>query len=210
MMPPNCTMAVVACIAAACSGTAYADENGAAPKLTGSIAGYGYAMRDQPDFGVAVAALNRGALRFEARYNYEAKNATSAFLGWKLGGGEAITYEATPLVGALGGAMHAGIAGLEASIAYRVFDAYVEAEYVVPTTSGGDDYLYAWSELGWRPVAWLRVGLAGQRTRVVRTGRDLQRGAFAQVSAGAVTVTAYAFNPEAASRYAIVSLGLSF
>lgn len=209
-MNPRAAVAVAATVAiCACSGFAHA-EDAAPPKLSGSIAGYGYAMRDQPDFGVAVAAINRGPLRFEARYNYEAKNATSVFLGWKLSGGDGVAYEITPLAGVLGGSAHAGIAGLEASVAYRQLDAYVEAEYVMPSTSADDNYLYVWSELGWRPVEWLRVGLAGQRTRVVHNDRDIQRGAFVQVTAGPATMSVYAFNPEAASRYAILSLALAF
>jgi hypothetical protein len=180
------------------------------PKWSGNIAGYGYLMRDQPDFGVAVASVNRGPLRFEVRHNYEAKGATSAFVGWKFSGGESVTYEVTPLAGMLGGSAHAGIAGLEASVSYKSFDFYTEAEYVVDHDGNAGDYFYSWSELGWRPVEWLRVGLAGQRTRVVDTGRDVQLGAFAQAAFGRATLSLYAFNPEAASRYAVVSLGLSF
>jgi hypothetical protein len=37
--------------------------------VTGTITDYYYAMRDQADYGVGVASLNRGALHFEARYN---------------------------------------------------------------------------------------------------------------------------------------------
>ncbi len=210
-MRPRASAAMLAALAvAAWSGVAHASEDDSAPKLSGSVTGYGYAMRDQPDFGVGVAAINRGPLRFEARYNYEAKNATSAFLGWKFAGGDGVQYELTPLAGVLGGSAHAGIAGLEASVAHKAFDVYVEAEYVMPSASSDDNYFYVWSELGWRPVEWLRVGLAGQRTRVVHNDRDLQRGAFAQVTVGAATVSVYAFNPDAASRYAIVSLGLAF
>ncbi len=42
-----------------------------------------------------------------------------------------------------------------------------------------DSYIYAWSELGLRPVEWLRFGIAGQRTRLYGGERDFQRGPFA-------------------------------
>ena len=58
-------------------------------------------------------------------------------------------------------------------------------------------------------VAW-RVGLAGQRTRIVDTGRELQRGVFVQLIAGGATLGIYAFNPDSGSRYVIVSLGAQF
>ena len=73
-----------------------------------------------------------------------------------------------------------------------------------------NNYFYAWSEVGWRPLDWLRIGLVGQRTRVVNTDRDLQRGPFVQFNAGWLTVGVYAFNPETASRYLVVTVGASF
>jgi hypothetical protein len=167
-------------------------------------------MRDQPDFGVGVAAFDRGALHLEMRYNYEARHATSVFAGWKFVGGEAITFEVTPIAGVLFGQAHGLVPGVEASVAYRAFDAYIEAEYVADRDNHADSYFYAWSELGWRPVEWLRLGFVGQRTRIVQNDRDLQRGVFAQLTFGNATLGLYAFNPNAGSRYGILSVGMRF
>ena len=54
------------------------------------------------------------------------------------------------------------------------------------------------------------MGLVGQRTHTVDTGREWQRGAFAQVTMGKVTLGAYAFNPDSSARYVIISLGAQF
>jgi hypothetical protein len=203
--------ALAAGVLVATTGAALAEEPaGAAPKLTGNVSGLYYAMRDQPDFGVGVASINRGPLRFETRYNYEAKDSTSLFTGWKFAGGDTVTWEATPLAGALTGATRGWIGGLEGSLAYKAFDAYVEAEYVGGLSDGSSNYLYAWSELGWRPVERVRLGVVGQRTRIVHAGRDVQRGLFAQLTVGKATLSAYAFNPDVGSRYAIVALGFAF
>ena len=179
-------------------------------KTTGSLTGYYYAMRDQPDFGVGVATLDHGALHFEARYNDEAPKSTSIFAGWKFAGGNDVSYEVTPILGGLFGGTRGVIPGVEASVGWRNLDVYVEAEYVRNLDVKADSYFYMWSELGWRPVEWLRLGLVGQRTRVVETDRDIQRGVFAQVMWSAATVSLYAFNPDAASRYVVLSLGLEF
>jgi hypothetical protein len=202
----------VAFIAVAVPRLALAADTGPAqsPKISASINGSYYAMRDEPDFGVGVAAVNRGPLRFEARYNYEARHATSTFVGWKLAGGESVSWEVTPLVGALFGSAHAVVPAVEASIGHKAVDAYIEAEYVFDRDSSDNNYFYAWSELGWRPVEWLRVGLVGQRTRIVRTDRDLQRGVFGQLTFGPLTVGLYWFNPDAASRYTVLSIAASF
>jgi hypothetical protein len=177
---------------------------------SGNVTGYYYAMRDEPDFGVGVASLNRSSLHLEARYNYEVHDAGSLFLGWNFSGGDSVTFQITPIIGALVGAARGVVPGFEASVAWRTLDAYIEAEYVHDTQNANDSYYYAWTELGWKPVEWLRVGIVGQHTRVVHTDRDLQRGLFAQVMLGKVTLSAYAFNPDSASRYAIVALGVQF
>jgi hypothetical protein len=191
-------------------GQAAAAEGASDTTLSGSLTGFYYAMRDQSDFGVGVAALNRGPLHLEGRYNYEARDAGSAFLGWNFSGGDTVTFAITPIIGALFGSTHGVIPGVEVSIAYGPFDAYIEAEYVYDSHDQTNNYYYAWSELAWKPVEWLRLGLVGQRTRVVQTERDFQRGIFAQVILGKATLSAYAFNPDTGSRYAIIALGVQF
>ncbi len=116
----------------------------------------------------------------------------------------------TPIVGGLFGAARGVVPGVEASIAWRTLDAYVEAEYVHDLEQGSGSYYYAWSELGWKPVEWLRVGLVGQRTRTVDNGRDLQRGVFGQLTIGKATLGVYGFNPDSGSRYVIFALGAQF
>lgn len=194
------------------SGTAAGTEVDAqaGPETTFAVTGFYYAMRDQPDFGVGVASLDRGSLHLEARYNYEARDSGSVFAGWKFAGGDTVTFAVTPIVGALFGSARGAVPGLEASIAYGAFDAYIEAEYVYDLEQHSASYYYAWSELAWKPAQWLRIGLVGQRTHEIENGRDLQRGAFAQLIVDKVTLGIYAFNPDSGSRYVIVSLGAQF
>lgn len=197
-------------LAVALATPALASGSDEGTRTTGAVTGYYYAMRDQPDFGVGVAALNHGPFRLEARYNYEARHSTSIFAGWRFTGGDTFTYEVTPILGGLFGDASGVIPGVEASVAWRNFDAYLEAEYVRDLDARDESYFYMWSEIGWRPVEWLRLGLVGQRTRLVDNDRDLQRGVFAQATMGAATLSLYAFNPESASRYVIISFGVAF
>jgi hypothetical protein len=195
------------------AGSALAVETDAPPSVpawSGAITGFYYAMRDQPDFGVGVASLDRGALHLEARYNYEARDSASIFAGWKFAGGDDVSFEVTPIIGGLFGAARGIVPGLEASVAWRTLDAYIEAEYVYDLNDRSASYYYTWSELGWKPVEWLRVGIAGQRTRLVDNSRDFQRGLFGQLFVGKATLSVYAFNPDSGSRYVIVSIGAEF
>jgi hypothetical protein len=105
-----------------------------------------------------------------------------------------------------------GIApGFEASLAYGIVDLYVEAEYLHDFESHEDNYTYAWSELGFSPLERLRFGLVGQRTRVYSSDLDIQRGGFAPIISGKLTLGLYVFNPgDSADRVSILSLGTEF
>jgi hypothetical protein len=182
-----------------------------APGWAFSATGMYYALRDQSDFLLAIATAERGPLLLEARYNYEAIDAGSLFGGWKFSGGEALTYELTPMLGAVFGTKQGIAPGFKASAAYGAVDFYTEAEYVYDTKVKEDSFTYAWSELGYSPMKWLRFGLVGQRTRVYRSDRDIQRGGFAQFISGKVTLGLYVFNPDdSADRVAIFSLTAKF
>jgi len=180
------------------------------PETSLEATAFYYAMRDQSDFGSGVVSYNRGSLHVEARYNYEDLNAASTFIGWNFAGGGDLSFEVTPIVGLLFGSSRGVIPGVEASVAYGAFDASVEAEYVHDLDQHGSSYFYTWNELGWSPVQWLRLGLAGQRTRAIESDRELERGLFGQVIATKVRFGLYVFNPDLSSRYVVASFGVSF
>ena len=175
-----------------------------------AITAYPTVVRGGENYTSAIAVADRGPLHLEARYNYESVGARSAFVGWTLSGGEAITWELTPLLGGAWGSTQAFVPALEASVAWNKLDFYIEAEYVSDSHQRTDSYFYAWSELGFRPVDWLRVGIAGQRTRTYGNDRDIQRGPFAQVTWGPVTIGGYWFNPGANDQVFVGMIGATF
>ena len=180
------------------------------PKWEFSLTAYPTSVRSGDDYTSAIATVDRGPLRFEGRYNYESIGARSAFVGWTFSGGEAVTWEVRPLLGGVWGTTRAFAPALEASAAWRQFDFYVEAEYVRDNSERKDSYFYAWSELGFRPVEWLRIGLAAQRTRAYGGDRDIQRGPFAQATWGPVTVGGFWFNPGSKDQVFVGSIGVAF
>ncbi len=209
----------LAALAAIISASALADEDEHSgrraspptkPSWEFAITAYPTDVRDGENYTSAIAAADRGPLHLEARYNYESIGARSAFVGWTFSGGEAIKWELTPLLGGAWGTTKAFVPGLEASVAWRKLDFYVEAEYVRANTDRTDSYLYAWSELGFRPVEWLRVGVAGQRTRAYGGDRNIQRGPFAQVTWGPVTIGGFWFNPGSSNQVFVGSIGAAF
>ena len=210
---------VVAAIAIAIATAALAagDERAApAPSIAAdsqwefALNAYPTDVRGGENYTSAIAAADRGPLHFEARYNYESIGARSAFVGWGFSGGEDVTWEVRPLVGGAWGTVQAFVPGLQASLGWRQLDFYIEAEYVRDNHAHSDSYTYAWSELGVRPVEWLRVGVAGQRTRLYGGDRDIQRGPFLQVTYSKLTVGGYWFNPGSSDQVFVGSIGLTF
>ena len=165
------------------------------PSWEVAVSAYPTVVRGGDNYTSAIATADRGPLHLEARYNYESIGARSAFVGWTFSSGETVTWELTPLLGGAWGTTQAFMPGLEASLAWGQLDFYVEAEYVRNSKERTNSYTYAWSELGFRPIEWLRVGIAGQRTRIYGGDRDFQRGPFAQLTWGHVTIGGYWFNP---------------
>jgi hypothetical protein len=213
------TLAATAALAAIIATTAIAGEDehfgrraspATKPSWEFAITAYPTVVRGGDNYTSAIAVADRGPLHLEARYNYESVGARSAFVGWTFSGGEEITWELTPLLGGAWGATKAFVPGFEASVAWGRFDFYVEAEYVRDNSERTDSYFYAWSELGFRPVEWLRVGVAGQRTKAYGGERDIQRGPFAQVTWGPVTIGGFWFNPGSSNQVFVGSIGAAF
>jgi len=196
--------------AVASDGEGHQDNSAADPAWSFALTGYPTIVRGGENYTSAIALADRGAFHLEARYNYESIGSRSAFVGWTFSGGDEIAWRLTPLLGGAWGTVEAFVPGLEASAAWRRLDFYIEAEYVRDKTSRSDSYTYAWSELGFRPVSWLRTGLAGQRTRIYGGDRDIQRGPFIQASWKQLTIGGYWFNPGSSDQIFVGSLGVAF
>jgi hypothetical protein len=167
-----------------------------APPWAFSVTGSYYSFQNQDNFLLAVATAEHGPLHFEARYNYEAQDSGSLFAGWKFSGGEKLTYELTPILGAVFGQKEGIAPGFEVSIGYSIVDFYTETEYVRDLEVREDSFTYSWNELGFSPLEWLRFGLVTQRTMAYQSDRDIQRGLFAQLMYRKMTIGVYVFNPD--------------
>ena len=167
-------------------------------------------VRGGENYTSAILVADRESLHLEARVNYESIGARSAFVGWTFSGGETLTWTLTPMLGGAWGTTQAFVPAFEASLAYGKVDFYIEAEYVRDTGEKHDSYVYAWSELGVRPVEWLRLGLATQRTRAYGGDRDIQRGPFVQFTWKKLTLGGFWFNPGSREQVFVGSIGVKF
>lgn len=139
---------------------------------------------------------DRGRLHLEARYNYEALETGSAWVGYNFGGGESVEWQFTPMMGGVFGDTSGVAPGYRGSLGWKKLEVYSEGEYVFDTGNTDDSFFYNWSEVSLVPADWFRFGLVTQRTRLYQTERDIQRGLLAGFSYKELSVTGYLFNPD--------------
>jgi hypothetical protein len=144
-----------------------------------SVALFGYIVPEGPNFFLPIATADREWLHLEGRYNYEDQETGSLWAGYNLGWGEEVTFEVTPMIGAVFGNTSGVAPGLLMTIAWWQLDLYTESEYLFDSEDSENDFFYTWAELGYSPLEWLRAGLVIQRTRAYETELEIGRGIFA-------------------------------
>jgi hypothetical protein len=175
-----------------------------------SVAGSTYFVPDDSNFLQPTFTADRGWLHLEARYSYEALDTGSAWVGYNFGGGETVTWELTPMLGAVFGATDGVAPGYQGSLGWKKFELYSEGEYVFDAGETADSFFYNWSELTFAPVEWFRFGMATERTRVYQTDREIQRGLLAGFSYKNLDVAGYVFNPDDEKPTFVMTIALTF
>ena len=161
-----------------------------------SVSTYAYIVPDDREYVQPTVTADRGWLHLEVRYNYEALDTGSAWLGYNFSGGDTVAWEFTPMVGGVFGETTGVAPGYSGSLSWRKLELYSEGEHVFDSGGSSDDFLYNWSELTFAPVEWFRFGLVTQRTRLYQTDRDIERGVLAGFSFKKMSLTGYVLNPD--------------
>ena len=130
-----------------------------------SALAYTYIVPDNGDYVQPTFSADRGWLHLEARYNNEALDTGSAWVGYNFSGGEILAWEFTPMLGGVFGDITGVAPGYTGSLSCWKLDLYSEGALAFDTGDSSDSFLYNWSELTLAPVDWFRFGLVAQRTR---------------------------------------------
>jgi len=186
------------------------DAAGETPAWTATASVMAYWLPDDDQFTAPTLLVDRGKLHLEARYNYENLDTASVWVGYNAGFGDSLSVDFTPMLGVVSGDTNGIAPGYHLTIGWRSFDFYSEGEYVFDQDDRSDSYFYSWSELGWSPSDWLRLGLAAQRTRLYKADRDIQRGFFVGASFSGVSLGAYVFNPDQDDPTYVASIAVAF
>jgi hypothetical protein len=148
-------------------------------------------------------------LHLEARYNYEAQETASLWVGYKFSRGEKLVLEVTPMVGAVFGKLKGVAPGYLTSLSYKKFDVSSQGEFVI-ATERANSFFYTWTELGYSPVEWFRTGVVIQRTKAYQTPFDIQRGLFAGVTYKKMDFVAYFLNLDRSEKTVVTAVVLNF
>jgi hypothetical protein len=154
---------------------------------------YGFVVPDARDYLNPNLAADRGPLHLEARWNYEAFEAGSAWIGWNLAFGEELAVEVTPMVGGVFGSVDGVAPGWLLSVGYGPFSLSSQGEYLIDASGSEGNFLYTWGELDWSRD-WFRTGLAVQRTKAYETELEVQRGLLVGASYRSVELAGYVFD----------------
>lgn len=174
-----------------------------------SVSVAGYFVPDDRDYAQPTFTADRDWLHLEARYNYEALETGSAWIGYNFSFGEEVTLELTPMAGVIFGDLRGVAPGYEATLSWWKFELYTEGEFVFDTDDSSGNFFYSWSELSFAPADEFRIGLVAQRTKAYETNFDIQRGFLVGFSFKRVDFTMYIFNPDDEPTI-VLSLGFNF
>jgi len=175
-----------------------------------AAAGYGYIVPDDQSYFSPTFRADRGWTHLEARYNYEARQTGSVWLGYNLSFGEKLALELTPMVGGIFGNTTGVAPGYLFTLSYKKISLYSEGEFVFDTKNSAGNFFYSWNELTYSPAEWFRAGLASQRTRAYQTPLDVQRGFFAGFSYRKLDFTTYVFNVGWTDPTVVLAMGFKF
>ena len=171
---------------------------------------YYYIFPAEENILTVLAYVDYNAVHFEARYNYEGRNTASIFTGYRFETGNKLKFGVTPMLGYIFGDISGVIPAFKLDLAWKKFDFYSESEYVIDLAGKENNYFYTWSEVAISPFENFRTGISANRTRLYETGKELQRGVFAQYSFWKLTAGVHYFNPFSSDDFVIATLGIEF
>jgi hypothetical protein len=172
--------------------------------FSGSL--YAYVPPDTGNYLQPTLTADRGWLHLEVRYNYEALDTGSAWLGYNFSGGDELQWDFVPMLGAVFGKLTGVAPGYAGSLSWRRLELYSEGEYVFDSADSSGSFFYNWSELTLRALDWLRLGAVAQHTRVYQTDREIQRGLLVRFSYKRVELTCNVFNPDDSHPTVVIAL----
>ena len=170
----------------------------------------GYIVPNQDGYVSPAFAADRGWLHLEARYDYENLRTGSVWTGYNISTGKDLTFSVTPMIGAVFGKTTGLAPGCEAALSYKKIELSVSNEFVFAPSKLSSSFYFAWPQLTYSALSWLRIGLVAQRTKAYHTSLDTQRGLFVGFTHKKMELTTYVFNAGWTQPTVVLEVGVGF
>lgn len=144
----------------------------------------------------------------EARYNYEASNSVSLYTGRTFSHEGNLSYSATPMVGGVAGDYKGMSMGLNMAVDYKSVFFSSQSQYTMGMGDEDEDFVFAWSELGYQVCSWLYGGVSAQHTYERLTGVVFEPGIFLGVEVGRWSFPVYGFASGDNNSFFVVGINL--
>ncbi len=170
----------------------------------------GYIVPGGPSYVSPDLTADRGWLHLEARYNYEALETGSLWVGYNFSAGKKLVLNVTPMFGGVFGNLNGVAPGYLFTLTYKKVQLYSSGEFVFDAQNRSGNYFYNWSQATFSPRKWLQLGIVSQRTRAYHTSLDVQRGALVGFTYKKLNFTTNVFNFGWTTPTEVLALGLNF
>jgi len=150
--------------------------------------------------------LGKKGIYTEMRYNYEALNSASVYIGKNFSNKGSINYTVKPMLGIVFGKYNGESLALNLDLEHKNLFASMQTQYTISNDSGKDNFFFTWAEVGYQPVKWFFTGISTQLTRMYKERLLPEYGILIGFNIKKITIPVYAFSPLSNNRNFIIGL----
>lgn len=176
-------------------------------QLNGTFEEYYYIGREKT-FYMSTVATDHAANDWymEGRYNYDAINAVSAYLGKTFGKKALMSYSITPIAGLIGGRFNGGSVGANVALDCKGLSFASQSQYTFSVQDRATNYIYSLSDLTYHFREFLSAGVSLQQTALYQAGATFEKGILIRAEFKKFSFPLYIFNPSTNARYFMFGL----
>ncbi|HEY4324237.1 MAG TPA: hypothetical protein VGN20_09630 [Mucilaginibacter sp.] len=172
----------------------------------GSFEEYYYMGSNRP-FYMSTVATNHAANNWyiEGRYNYDAINAVSAYLGKSFEKTGLFSYSITPVAGLVGGRFNGGSVGANIALNCIGLSLSSQSQYTFSIQNKATNFIYSLSDLTYH-FKIISAGVSLQQTAIYQAGATFEKGILIRAEFEKFSFPLYIFNPSTSERYIMLGL----
>lgn len=142
----------------------------------------------------------------EMRYNYEALQTGSLYMGKSFSKKGAVNYTITPMLGIVAGEFNGGAIAMNMDVTIKKIAASIQTQYTINKDTAKNNFFFNWSELTYQPQRWFYAGISTQQTIVNKERLMSEYGILAALIIKKLTIPVYVFNPLSKTQNFIIGV----